>query len=116
VVDGWYSAKLRFVVLLETTGSEHVSESLYLLRSDSFEAAFLRALEIGRASETEYLGGTGELVRWRLKEVVTLDEIGAAEFDGAEVYSRFTSLDDGEHYDFEDVFHPELSKLGHSGI
>jgi len=56
----WYSAKLCFVVLLETTGSEEISESIYLLRRDSFDAAFIRALKIGHGAETEYLGGTGE--------------------------------------------------------
>ena len=38
--QNWYAAKLRFVVLLETTGGEEANDSIYLLRSDSFEAAF----------------------------------------------------------------------------
>lgn len=71
--------------MLETTGSEDASDLIYLLRSGSFEAAFTRALEIGRAAETEYLGGTGEQVRWRLKEIFTLDVLQAAELDGVEV-------------------------------
>jgi hypothetical protein len=116
LADSWYAVKLRFVILLETTGGEDVNESLYLLRSDGFENAFLRALEIGRSAETEYLGGTGERVRWRLKDVVTLDEVRAADLDGAEVYSQFASLGEGEHYDFDHKFQPELSKPRQTGI
>jgi|ERR1051326_862572 len=81
--QSWYAAKLRFVVLLETTGSENASDSVFLLRSDSFESAFTRALELGRAEETEYVGGTGERVRWRLKEIVSLDVLKATELDGS---------------------------------
>lgn len=81
--QNWYAAKLRFVVLLETTGGEEANDSIYLLRSDSFEAAFGRAIELGRAAETEYIGGTGERVRWRLKEIVTLDVLQAPELDGS---------------------------------
>ena len=112
----WYAAKLRFVVLLESTGSEDASNSVFLLRSDSFEAAFARALAIGRAAEHEYLGGTGEWVRWRFKEIVTLDVLQATELDGIEVYSEFTPLGDDERYSFDYVFQPELSKPGQTGV
>jgi len=114
--QNWYAAKLRFIVLLEKTGSEHVEDSLFLLRSDSFEAAFARALEIGRVAEREYVGGTGERVRWRLKEIVTLDVLQAAELDGVEVHSQFTPLTDDERYGFDHVFQPESSKPGQTGV
>lgn len=112
----WYAAKLRFVVLLETTGAEDGEDSTYLLRSDSFEAAFARALELGRAAETEYLGGTGERVRWRFKEVVTLDVLQAADLDGVEVHSQFTPLGDDERYGFDHEFQPEASQPGQTGV
>jgi Domain of unknown function (DUF4288) len=112
----WYAAKLRFVVLLEKTGSEDANDSIVLLRSASFDAAFTRALEIGHAAEQEYIGGTGERVRWRLKEVVTLDALQAEELDGVEVYSEFTSLDYGERYGFDHVFQPEASEPGQTGV
>jgi len=114
--QNWYAAKLRFVILLETTGSEDASDSIYLLRSHSLDAAFARALEIGRAAESEYLGGTGERVRWRLKEIVTLDLLQATELDGIEVHSQFMPLGHDEHYGFEDVFRPELSKPHNTGV
>lgn len=114
--QNWYVAKLRFVILLEMTGSEDANDSIYLFRSDGFEAAFARALEIGRAAESEYLGGTGERVRWRLKEIVTLDVLQATELDGVEVYSQFTSLANDEHYSFDQTFRPEVSKPHHTGV
>jgi hypothetical protein len=114
--ESWYAAKLRFIILLETTGSEDAIDSIYLLRSNSFEAAFARALEIGRAAETEHLGGTGERVRWRLKEIVTLDALQAADVDGVEVHCQFTPLSDNERFGFDHVFQPDLSKPDHSGV
>lgn len=114
--QNWYSAKLRFVVLLEKSGAVHGDDSIYLLRSDSFDAAFARALEIGRRAEHEYLGGTGEQVRWRFKEIVTLDVLRAADLDGVEVHSEFTSLADTEHYDFDHVFQPEASQPHQTGV
>lgn len=112
--QNWYSTKLRFLVLLETTGAEHGEDSIHLLRSDSFEAAHARALEIGRRAEHEYLGG--EQVRSRFKEIVTLDVLQAADLDGVEVHSEFTPLGDEEHYDFDHVFQPEASQPHHSGV
>lgn len=114
--QNWYAAKLRFIVLLEMTGSEDASDSIYLLRSDSFEAAFARALKIGYDAETEYIGGTGERVRWRLKEIVTLDVLQAADLDGIEAHSQFIPLADAEHYDFDHMFQPEASQPHHMDV
>jgi len=112
----WYAAKLRFVVLLETTGAEDASDSIFLLRCDSFETAFARALQIGRAAETEYLGGTGERVRWRLKEVATLDVLQGEDLDGVEIYSEFTPVGDHERYGFDHAFQPEASQPNQTGV
>jgi hypothetical protein len=114
--QNWYSAKLRFVVLLETAGAVHCEDSIYLLRSDSVESAQARALEIGRRAEHEYLGATGEQVRWRFKEIATLDALQAENLDGVEVHSEFTSLGDDEHYGFDHVFRPEASQPRHTGV
>jgi hypothetical protein len=114
--SSWYAAKLRFVVLIETTGAEHGENSIYLLRSDSFEGALARALEIGRLAEHEYLGATGEHVRWRLKEIVTLDVLQAADLDGVEVHSELTPLREDERYSFEHVFKPEASQPRQTGV
>src|SRR5579884_2584074 len=113
--SAWYVAKLRFLVLLESMGSEQAEESIFLFRSGDFAAAFARALELGRAAETQYVGGTGELVRWRLKEVLTLDALQAAELDGVAVYSELTSVRDDERFRFDHVFEPEASQPQRTG-
>lgn len=112
----WFAAKLRFLVLIETTGSEHADDCIYLFRTESFESAFKRALELGRAAETDYIGGTGERVRWRLKEILTLEPLEAADLDGVEVYSQATHLSDDERFTFDHVFAPEASKPFRIGV
>jgi hypothetical protein len=114
--SAWYAAKLRFVVLMEKSGAEHAEDTIHLFRCDSFETALARAIELGRAAETEYLGGTGKRVRWRLKEILTLDVLQAANLDGIEVHSQLTPLAGDEHYDFDHVFQPEASQPGHTGV
>jgi hypothetical protein len=108
--QNWYSAKLRFVLLVETTGGVEISDSIYMLRSGSFESAFTRFLAIGHDAEQEYLNGAGKLVRWRLKEIVTLDVVDAKELDGVEVHHQFTALSDDERHGFDHVFQPENSQ------
>jgi hypothetical protein len=110
--QNWYSAKLRFVILIENTGSEHFSDSVFLLRSIAFGAAFSRALEIGRREEHEYLNGEGERVSWRFVKVLTLNIIQTDELDGAEVHHEFCGLGKDEHYEFSHEFDPETSEPG----
>ena len=105
----WYSSKVRLVVLMEKQGATRYSDSVFLFRAEDFDQAFQRALELGRAQEEEYVGGEGEKVRWRLKEVVSLDVLGD-ELDGAEVYSEPVSLAPGEAYAFDVAFEPEKSQ------
>jgi hypothetical protein len=80
-----------------------------LFRAADFDEAFQRALALGRAQEEEYLGGEGEKVRWRLKEVISLDILDE-ELDGAEVYSEPVALAPGETYSFDVTFEPEKSQ------
>ena len=46
------------------------------LRSEDFDSALARALELGREAETTYLNGEGQSVRWRLVEILTLGHAG----------------------------------------
>jgi hypothetical protein len=105
----WFSCKLRMVVLLEKQGATRHADSVFLFRAEDFDAAFQRALELGRAEEDDYIGGEGEKVRWRLKEIISLDILGE-ELDGAEVYSEPVALAAGETYNFDASFEPEKSK------
>src|ERR1039457_6089527 len=60
--DTWFSSRLRFAIIIETLGPVRYDDSVYLLRSTDFEAAFQRALETGRKNQKEYLNGDGQKV------------------------------------------------------
>ncbi len=81
--DDWFSARLRCVLLIQDVGAVRYMDSLYLLRATDFAKAFTRVLDLGRREEKEYRNHDGQLVRWRFKEVLSLDII-AAQLDGAE--------------------------------
>jgi hypothetical protein len=82
----WYSAKLKFVAIVEPDGGDLVSESVYLLQAGDFGDAFNRVLMIGRKAERTYKNDKGQLVSWTLMEVITLDIIQVLDLDGAEVH------------------------------
>src|SRR5271157_5522650 len=72
----WYWAHLRWAVMVEgKEGLRHWVESVYVFRSDSREAAFREALELGYRRESLYKEGRRLVVR-RLAAVVTLDSLG----------------------------------------
>jgi hypothetical protein len=106
----WYSAKLRFVVLLEAAGAERLYESVIIFRARGFDDAHARAVGSGRGMEKDYAGGTGERVRWRLVEIVTLDVVQADSLDGAEIHCISLPLTEGESFGFDQIFEPEKSK------
>src|SRR5215813_2628463 len=73
--DTWYSAKLRFVVMVEPVGGDTLNDCIYLFRAVDFPAAFQRAVTIGESSQKEYRNADGQRVLWRFKEVISLDII-----------------------------------------
>ena len=107
---GWFSTKVRLVCLIESIGAHRYMDSVYLFQSADFEAAFTRALELGRSQEKSYLNADNQQVVWKLKEVVSLDNIAAKSLDGAEVYSEPVDLGDDESIPFYSEFHPEKSQ------
>lgn len=75
----WYRARIRWAEMVEGRGIRHWEEGLYLFRSDSREAAFQHALEIGEGGQSGGEEETRHRTRWvetRLAEVVTLDCLG----------------------------------------
>ena len=105
----WYSSKVRLVVLAESGGAVRYADSVYLFRATDFDDAFQRALSIGRKQEKEYVGGEGDRIRWRLKEVISLDVLSGEDLDGAEVYSEPADLAPADRYLYDAVFTPESS-------
>ena len=71
---------------------------------------------MGKCTEEEYLNVYNERVRWRLKDVITLDMIRKKSLDCAEVYSEFVDVPEDENIPFDAEFHPERSKPEHTGI
>src|SRR3954469_10548280 len=96
----WFSTKVRLLVLLEKQGATRYADSVFLFRAGDFDEAFQRALALGRSQEEEFLGGEGERVRWRLKEVVSLDVLDDP-LDVLEIYSEPVALRPGERYPFD---------------
>lgn len=106
----WFSAKVRLVLLIAGSDAVEYRDSIFVFRSTDFPPAFQRALAIGRSQEEQYENAEGRLVRWRFKEIVSLDIIQTDELDGAEVYSEPVDLEEGAKIEFETSFEPELSK------
>jgi hypothetical protein len=111
---GWYSAKLRFAIMIAGKGSNHLTDSVYLFRAASFDAAFKRALAIGRKAETRYKNAYGESVAWKLMEIVTLDVIQARDLDGAQVCSDAIFLRGRKRMPARTRFAPERSRPAQS--
>ncbi len=85
-------------------------DCLYLIQAVDFEAAKARALTRGKQEEEEYVNSSGELVRWRLKGLISLDLIGGGLEDGVEVYSEPAELEPGISYTADQIFYPEASE------
>ena len=91
----WFSARVRLVAFAEGRGATHQMECIHVFRGADWDAAFQRALELGRSHEEEYVNADGALVRWRLAEVVSLDMLRSDDLDGAEVYSEISDIPPG---------------------
>ncbi|MCP4681494.1 MAG: DUF4288 domain-containing protein [Desulfobacterales bacterium] len=84
-------------------------DSVYVFLEGDFDGAMRRAIHLGRSEEEECMNKYGERVRWRLKEVISLEIIRSESLDGAEVYSEPVDLEPGEIIPFDQTFNPEDS-------
>lgn len=116
MTDTWFSAMLRFVVLVDGIGATRRFRSLVLLTAADWGEANQKALTLGREMERDYAGGTGEQIRWRLEGIDTIDEIGGEVSDGREVYAEPVELRPGEFIPFEAEFRPAETEPGQSGV
>ena len=104
----WFSTKIRLACILERKGLKRFMDSIYVFRCTDFDDAFKKALDIGRSQEKSYLNDEGELVVWRLKEIISLDLIRPQSLDGAEVYSEPVEPAPND-FPFNNAFYPEDS-------
>jgi len=112
----YYSARLLYVILVGDGRARrrvHCDETVVVFRArDPFDA-FDRALEVGRARETEYRNHLGQRVRWALAEVSTIDRIGRR-LDGAEVASKLHYRVLSKPISVGTRLHPERSRPGNA--
>jgi hypothetical protein len=111
----WFSAMLRFVILVEHHDAS-LSRSLIVFQEEDWSEAKTRAVDIGHGMERTYTGGTGDEVRWRLEAIETLDMLGDLITDGQEVYSEQINLPEGRAVAFDAEFDPARSDPGQSGV
>lgn len=109
-MDTWFSTNVRLICLIETLGSHRYNDSVFVFKSKDFDTAFQRALELGRSLESEFMNGDDQKVLWRLKEIISIDQIGDEFLDGAEVYSEPVEIPENEMTDFSAQFEPEKSE------
>jgi hypothetical protein len=112
----WYSASLKYAVLIETVGTSTMTRSVVLVRAHDWTEGRAKALETGRSHETTYLNGDGKQVRWALVAIETLDCLGPLLEDGREVYYEPRSPAPDEDYAFDTSFCPQDSEPGQTGV
>src|SRR5690242_2065383 len=112
----WFSTKVRLICLIESQGADLYMDSVYVFRSQDWATAFQRAIELGKQQEKEYLNADNCQVRWRLKEIISLDWLFAQSLDGAEVYSESVAVGAGDSIRFDTAFEPEKSTPIQTGI
>lgn len=106
----WYSTQLRFVCLIEGEGAVEYEDRVFVFRSEDFDSAFQRAIQIGQDRQEEYINGLGQRIRLRFKEVTCLDFVSSGEVDGCEVNSQPVALANGEEFEFDASFDATQSK------
>jgi len=111
----FYSARLLYIILVDGRARRRndYDETVVLFRARDFAHAFARALELGRAAETQYVNVHGQAVRWALVEVVTLDCVGPR-VEGREVASRLHARTAPKPVPFKTRFRPERSRPSQS--
>jgi hypothetical protein len=92
----WFSARVRLVSLVGEQRASHWMDCVHVFRANDWEAAFQRALELGRSHQEQYRNDSGTSVRWTLAEIVSLDMLGTDVLDGAEVYSEIREAEQSE--------------------
>jgi hypothetical protein len=84
----WYAARL----ILKCTVGNQISDFLYdeqvrLIKADTADEAYSKALQLGREEESDYQNNEKERVRWSFEGLFDLDRIDKLE-DGAEITSK----------------------------
>jgi hypothetical protein len=113
----WYSAKLRMIRTIDAPVDDMFDDRIYTFRSTDFDAAFDRAITIGRAQESSFVNWDDQRVQWRLADVLSLTLLGSGELgDAVDVHSEPAPMTESDRVPFDTVFHPERSQPGTTGV
>ena len=94
----WYLGKLVFRIICgEGDHTPQFDEQLRLIAAGDKHEAFLKAREIGEASEEVLLNVKQQLVQWKFINVSELYKLNGW-IDGAELYSRINETEDADNY------------------
>ena len=102
----WYQAEIQWAVMVEgQQGLREWEESVHLFQAESRDAAFQKALEIGRRDRHLHGHDEGRLwVETRLARITVLEELGANPTE-IEIYRGVRRAT--ERLPFEHEFDPE---------
>jgi Domain of unknown function (DUF4288) len=93
----WYIAEIIEEIVVEGDSRNVVHKNLVLIRSDSPDDAYAKALEIGHQGEGSYTNPSGRLVSTRFRCLGHLDVIHDSLEHGAELlYERKTAVPEEE--------------------
>jgi hypothetical protein len=81
----WYIAEIVDQITVEDDPRSVVHKNLVLIRADSPETAYEKALSFGRDSETDYVNPDGKQVHIRFRGLSDLNVIHGELEDGAEL-------------------------------
>jgi len=80
-----------------------------LFKADSYEAAFERALQLGKAQETHYKNHKGQMVRWAFVKVEQIKRLVGG-LDGVEVGSLMDVWPGNVTVPYRKRFYPERNE------
>jgi hypothetical protein len=81
----WYVAELVMEITVHGSASNVVHRNLVLIRANSPEEAFQKALHFGQGDETEYTNPKDQLVEIKFRGISKLDFVYEPIKDGAEL-------------------------------
>jgi hypothetical protein len=88
-MKSWFSAKLLFEAEVECSSDPLCEESIRLVEANDDDDAQRRAAEIGAQAEHEYLNEEGQIVRWRFRGILEVQNLCETKImHGMEVFSR----------------------------
>ena len=91
--DKWFAAELVLEITVENDPRIVSQIETYLIRADSPDAAYSRALELGPSLDYRYRNSDGEIVTMKYRGIHALDSIQDTPKDGTQITVRQSLMD-----------------------